>query len=119
MFKHSYADDPEQNIYIKLAKKNRRNRVDTNHSSRVLMENALGGDNLYVARLGLRFNEVYDMMLLTNCLTMRASTEVASNFEDTKFMRAKFFTRYIFAYQQALFQTSLSMGYLKALQGSR
>lgn len=99
MFKHSFIDDPEKLLYLKLSRKNRQNRVDTNHSSRALMENALGGDKLYVARLGLKFNEVYDPLFANNCLTVRASTEMASNFEDTRFLKAKLFTRYLFAYQ--------------------
>jgi hypothetical protein len=44
IFRHSYVTDPEKFAYFKLIQKNRKNNVDTDHCSRLLMERSLNND---------------------------------------------------------------------------
>jgi outer membrane protein assembly factor BamA len=60
------------------------------------MERALNNDLLSSAKVGVRFNEAYDFDAMTNNLTLKASTELASNFTDISYVKSKFFSRYSF-----------------------
>jgi hypothetical protein len=44
IFTHSFVNDPDNFVYFKLIQKRRRNKVDTDHCSRLLMESALNSD---------------------------------------------------------------------------
>lgn len=94
IFTHSFVTDPEKYAYLKFSQKRRKNKVDTDHCSRLLMERSLNNDELYSAKLGLKFNEAYDFEAMTHNVTVKASTEVSSNFTDLSYLKSKFFTRY-------------------------
>ncbi|CDW76578.1 UNKNOWN [Stylonychia lemnae] len=119
LFRHSAIHDPDQYAYLKFSSKTRSNRVNTNHSSRLLMENALGGDTMHSAKFGLRFNLPIDASELSNNLCIRASTEVDTNHEDIKYLKAKLFTRYFTSYKKALFQFNLSSGFMRNISDGK
>ena len=81
------------------------------------MEHALGNDQIYNARIGFRFNQAFDKDMLLHNASVKASTEVASNYTDSKYLKSKFFARYMTSYKKALIHTSLSGGYMKPLNG--
>ena len=121
IFKHSYVTDPDKYAYFKLSQKRRKNKVDTDHCSRLLMERALNNDELSSAKVGVRFNEAYDFDAMTNNLTLKASTELASNFTDISYVKSKFFSRYSIPIKDGdklYMQFSLSGGYIKNLRGA-
>ena len=64
IFRHSFITDPNNFLYFKLISKTRKNKVDTDHCSKLLMERALNGDQLYSAKLGMKMGEVYDYVFL-------------------------------------------------------
>jgi hypothetical protein len=113
IFRHSFITDPNNFLYFKLIQKVRRNKVDTDHCSKLLMERALNGDQLYSAKVGIKMGEVFDYVYLQNSYLVSASAEAASNFTDSKFLRYKFFTRYTQSYQNAQLQFSLGGGLVK------
>ena len=122
IFRHSYVHDPEKFAYLKFIQKRRKNKVDTDHCSRVLMESALNNDELYSAKVGVKFNEAYDLEAMTNNLTLKASTELASNFTDISYLKTKFFSRYsvpLFQGDNFYLQLSLSGGYIKNLKSDQ
>ncbi len=80
IFDKSFINDPDNFAFLKLSMKQRTNKVDTNHSSRLLMENAIGNDQLYSARLGVKYNKALDYEYLCNTISMKASGEIVSNF---------------------------------------
>ena len=84
------------------------------------MERALNNDKLSSAKIGVRFNEAYDFDAMTNNLTLKASTELASNFTDISYLKSKFFSRYSIPIKdgdKVYMQFSLSGGYIKNLRG--
>jgi len=103
LFRHSAIHDNDQYSYLKFSSKNRTNRVNTNHSSRLLMENALGGDTLHAVKLGLKYNVPFDFEDLCHNLCVRASSEFNTNHDDIRYIKGKIFTRYLISYKQALF----------------
>lgn len=84
--------------------------MDTDHCSRKLMDHALNSDMLYSAKLGIKINKPFDYEYLTNTLTFQASAEMTSNFADTKYLKSKFFTRYLQAFGGLQCQVSLGGG---------
>ncbi|TNV72604.1 hypothetical protein FGO68_gene5401 [Halteria grandinella] len=115
IFRHSFITDPNNYLYLKLIQKTRKNKVDTDHCSKLLMERALCGDQLYSAKLGLKLGQVYDSVYLENSYLLSASSEIASNFTDSRFLRHKFFTRYTQSYGNAQFKFSLAGGLVQNL----
>lgn len=69
IFTHSFVTDPDNFAYFKLIQKRRKNKVDTDHCSRLLMERALNNDVLYSAKVGLKINRPYDFDFLWNNLS--------------------------------------------------
>ena len=104
----SVLDNPSHNIYLKMAKKTRINKINHFHCSRTLLEQSAVDDTLYSARLGINFlNFLHGDTSKENYL-LKASTEACSNFTEISYLRHKFFFRYIVPYQSALIQASLS-----------
>lgn len=96
IFRHYFLSDADNFLFFKLIQKQRRNRVDTNHCSRLLMERALSSDTLYSAKLGAKTNYFFrPQRQVESVLTLNASTEIASNFSDSTFHRSKFFARLV------------------------
>ena len=60
IFRHSFITDPDNFAYLKFTTKNRKNKVDTDHCSTLLMQRALNNDQLYTAKMGVKFNQAYD-----------------------------------------------------------
>lgn len=79
------------------------------------MERSLNHDKIYSAQLGFRINQPFDHDFMTHNLTLRGSSEVASNLIDNQYIKTKLFVRYLFAVRNVQFFTSLSGGFLKNL----
>jgi len=58
------------------------------------MERALNNDELCTAKLGFKFNEAYDFEAMSHNISLKASSELASNFTDISYIKTKFFSRY-------------------------
>ena len=53
LFDNSFVDDPEKFAYVKFSSKYRSNKIDTDHSSKLLMERSLNRDHLHSVKVGL------------------------------------------------------------------
>ena len=60
------------------------------------MERSLNNDKLASVKFGVRYNEAFDLDAMTNNLTLKVSSELASNFTDISYLKTKFFSRYSF-----------------------
>ena len=56
LFSNSFVDDPRRMVYAKVSSKTRKNKVDTDHSSTLLMQRALKSDKVHSAKLGVAYN---------------------------------------------------------------
>ena len=116
IFTHSFVSDPDNLAYLKFTQKRRKNFVDKDHCSRALLERALNNDQLYTAKIGIKYNKAYDHEDLEHTLTLRASHEVASNFTESAFTRSKVFLRYSKPINDNLYvQSSVTGGLIKNL----
>lgn len=115
LFTHSFVTDPDNYLYLKFIQKRRKNRVDTDHYSRVLMERALKSDKLFAVKSGLKLNKPYDHDALGQNFSFQASTEIATNFSDISYQKTKFFTRFITSKDSLTFSLCFHGGYLQNL----
>ncbi len=60
------------------------------------MERSLNNDDLFSAKIGVKYNKAYDFEAMTHNISLKASTELASNFTDLTYLKSKFFSRYSF-----------------------
>jgi len=91
--------------------------VDRDHCSRALMDRALNNDQLYTAKVGVKFNKAIDQDNMEHNLTVRASQEVASNFTEGAFTRSKVFIRYTKPINDDIYvQSSVGGGYVRNLR---
>lgn len=98
IFTDSFVDNPDNFVYLKFIQKRRRNKVDTDHCSKLLMERAINHDKLYSTKVGIKINKPYDHEYLLNNLSFHASTEMASNFTGQSYSKTKVFMRYLQRY---------------------
>jgi len=117
IFRHSFITDPNNYGYLKFSLKKRKNMVDRDHSSRILMDRAINNDELASAKVGIRINKAYDKEYMTHNLSFKATQEVASNFTESSFAKSKVFLRYSRPINDSLYaQSSISGGYIKNLR---
>lgn len=56
IFRHSFVTDPDNYGYLKFSVKKRKNNIDKDHCSRLLMDRAINNDSLASAKVGIKFN---------------------------------------------------------------
>jgi hypothetical protein len=103
LFKNSFIDDPDSFMFFKISSKRRRNKVDTDHCSKQLMERSINHDKIYTAQLGFRISKPFNHDFLTHNLILRGSSELASNFIDNQYLKSKLFMRYLYAFRSVQF----------------
>ena len=108
LFRKSYVEDPDNYLYLKVINRHRKNHVDTDHASKLLMERSLNQEWGQGVKVGVKVNKPYDMDYLTHTLSVKASTEVTMQ----KWLKSKFFVRYMNSIRDIQFYSSLSGGYI-------
>lgn len=117
LFDNSFVDDPMNMTYFKISSKNRYNKIDTDHSSKLLMERSLNRDRLNSAKLGYIHTKVNEEGIYDNLL-IKASTEISSNHQDLLFLKNQFFLRYIVPVANFKVQSSIKAAYIKNLKNN-
>jgi hypothetical protein len=71
---------------------------------------------LVSAKVGVRINRAYDFDFMTHNLSLKATSELASNLTDSKFIKSKIFTRYSMPLSDKFYiQSSASSGFINNL----
>jgi hypothetical protein len=73
LFTHSFVTDPDNYVFLKFSQKRRKNMVDKDHCSRLLMDRAINNDQLVSAKVGIKLNEAYDQDFLQHTLSFKAT----------------------------------------------
>ena len=63
------------------------------------MERSLCSDRIQTAKVGITINKPFDHDLCTHNLTVKASSEVSSDYLNTSFVKTKLFVRYMRAFR--------------------
>ena len=84
--------NPENYAYLKVAAKQRQNKVGSKHSSALLLERAVGEDSIKQVKLGVRFGQVSTQMMARH-FAANASTELISG-TSLSLWKSKFFLRH-------------------------